>query len=171
MSVPFQNVRLLIWVSTVFQQVKIGHKAGPAIFNSGKAFSSESTSRKIFQYWQYCSTVCAKTSHLWLRNLLVCLNEDTLFEATLWNIFSPGGRWDGKKKENNKQKHNKNRETRVAHPVHFSFAGWVSSVFFNAWQYVIKSSHPSTSHSLDVQVYISRGRGRVGGDGPNKCLF
>ena len=33
-----------------FQQVKIGHKAGPAIFNNGKSFSSENTSRKIFQY-------------------------------------------------------------------------------------------------------------------------
>ena len=171
MSVPFQNVRLLIWVSTVFQQVKIGHKAGPAIFNSGKAFSSESTSRKIFQYWQYCSTVCAKTSHLWLRNLLVCLNEDTLFEATLWNKFSPGGRWDGKKKQTTNKNTIKTGKRGFLSQFTFLLLGGYLQCFFNTWQYVIKWSHPSTSHSLGVQVYISRGRGRVGGDSPNKCLF
>lgn len=147
-----------------FPQVKIGHKAGPAIFNNGKSFSSENTSRKIFQYWQYCSTVCAKTSHLWLRNLLACLNEDTLFEATLWNIFSPGGRWDGKKKA-------KTGKQGFLSQFTFLLLGWYLQCFFNTLQYVIKWSHPSTSHSLGVQVYVSRGRGKVGGDGPNKCLF
>ena len=57
---------------------------------------------------------------------IVCLNEDTIWVKMGW-----------KKTANNREKQNKNGETRVSLPVRFSLPVGLFSVFFNSLQYVI----------------------------------